>query len=48
MILTYDSDNKISSVFGYVPGVSDVPILVVAKDGYDLFEDIFGIDPPAV
>lgn len=48
MILTYDSDNKVSSVYGYVPEVSDTPVLIIAKDGYDVFVDILAIDSPTV
>lgn len=48
LILTYDEDNRVSSVYGYVPEVSNVPIFVIAKDGFDVFIDILGIDPPVV
>lgn len=48
MILTYDSDDKISSVYGYIPEVSDIPVLIIAKDGYDVFTDILEIDRPIV
>jgi len=48
LILTYDNDNKVSSVYGYLPEVSDVPVFIIAKDGYDIFEDILGITAPDV
>lgn len=48
LILTYDNDDKISSVYGYIPSVSAVPVLIIAKDGYDVFEDILEIDRPEV
>lgn len=48
LILTYDSDNKISSVYGYIPELSDVPVLIIAKDGYDVFTDILDLDAPTV
>lgn len=48
LILTYDSDNKCSSVYGYIPEVSTVPVLVIAKDGYDVFDDLLGITAPVV
>lgn len=48
LILTYDNDNKISSVYGYIPEVSDVPVFIIARDGYDVFEDILGVAAPTV
>jgi len=48
LILTYDSQNRISSVYGYIPELSDVPVFIIAKSGYDVFVDILGIDPPQV
>lgn len=48
LILTYDADDNVSSVFGYVPELSSVPVLVIAKEGLDVFVDILGIDPPTV
>lgn len=48
MILTYDSANRVSSVYGYIPELSSVPVLIIAKDGYDVFVDILGIDAPQI
>lgn len=48
LILTYDADDNISSVFGYVPELSSVPVLVIAKEGLDVYVDILGITPPVV
>lgn len=48
LILTYDSDNRISSVYGYIPELSSVPVFIIAKEGYDVFVDILGITPPEV
>lgn len=48
LILTYDSDNKCSSVYGYIPEVSSTPILIIAKDGLDVFEDILDITAPVI
>lgn len=48
LILTYDKNNKCSSVYGYIPEVSETPILVIAKVGYDVFTDILGITAPTV
>lgn len=48
LIVTYDNDDKFSSVYGYIPEVSSVPVLIIAKPGFDVFDDILGIDPPEV
>lgn len=48
LILTYDADNKCSSVYGYIPELSTTPVFIVAKDGYDVFTDILGISAPIV
>lgn len=48
LILTYDADNKCSSVYGYIPEISRIPILVIAKDGYDVFTDVLQITAPIV
>lgn len=48
LIITYDSQNRASSVYGYVPQVSTIPIFIIAKDGYDVFTDILNITAPVV
>lgn len=48
VILTYDSENRVSSVYGYVPGLADYPVLIIAKSGYDVFTDILGLTAPTV
>lgn len=48
LLLTYDADNKVSSVYGYIPELSDTPILIIAKVGFDVFADILGITAPTV
>lgn len=48
LILTYDADNKCSSVYGYIPELSTTPVFIIAKDGYDIFTDILGISTPIV
>lgn len=48
LILTYDVDDKISSVYGYVPEISEIPIFVIALPGYDVFADILEISAPEV
>lgn len=46
MILSYDSENRVSSVFAYIPELADIPVLIIAKEGYDIFEDILSLTPP--
>ncbi len=48
LILTYDSENRISSAYGYIPEASTIPLFIIAKEGYDVFTDILEIDPPTV
>lgn len=48
IIIWFDQDNKVSAIFGYVPEVSGIPIEVIAKSGYDVFDDILGVDQPTV
>lgn len=48
LILTYDEDDRVSSVYGYIPEISDVPVFIIAKAGYDVFTDILDITAPTV
>ncbi len=48
LLLTYDSANRVSSVYGYIPEVSTIPVFIIAKDGYDIFTDILEISAPTV
>lgn len=48
LILTYDSANRVSSVYGYIPALSSIPVFIIAKEGYDVFVDILGLTPPTV
>lgn len=48
LIITYDQDNKVSSVYGYLPSVSNIPVFIIAKAGYDVFTDILGVTAPTV
>lgn len=48
LILTYDDANRVSSAYGYIPEVSSIPVLIIANEGYDVFEDILGISAPTV
>lgn len=46
LILTYDADDNVSSVYGYIPELSSIPVLIIANEGYDVFEDLLGITAP--
>lgn len=48
LIVTYDEENRISSVYGYIPELSTTPVLIIANEGYDVFTDLLGIDTPVV
>lgn len=48
LIITYDSQNRASSVYGYIPEISSIPLFIIAKDGYDVFTDILGISAPSI
>ncbi len=48
LIVTYDEEDRISSVYGYIPEVAPFPVLIIANEGYDVFADLLGIDPPTV
>lgn len=47
LIVTYDASNRVSSVYGYIPELSSIPVLITAKTGYDVFTDILGISTPS-
>lgn len=46
LIMTYDKDNKVSSVYGYIPELSEEPVFIIAEAGYDVFVDLLGIEAP--
>lgn len=48
VILTYDSENRVSSVYGYIPELQSTPVLIIANEGYDVYVDLLGITPPEV
>ena len=43
MILSYDDQNRVSSVYGYIPALATYPVFIVAQYGYDVFIDILGL-----
>ena len=48
VILTYDDHNRVSSVYGYIPGLANYPVLIIANYGYDVYTDILGLTAPTV
>jgi len=48
LIVTYDDEDRVSSVYGYIPEVAPYPVLITALEGYDVFADLLEIDPPTV
>ena len=48
LIVTYDENDNVSSVYGYIPELSSTPVLIIANEGYDVFTDLLGIDTPVV
>lgn len=48
LILTYDDQNRVSSVYGYIPELATVPVLILAEEGYDVFVDILNVTTPTV
>lgn len=48
LILTYDAQDRVSSVWGYIPELSDAPVAIFMKAGYDVFVDGLGITAPEV
>jgi len=45
-IATYDSNNNITSYYGYIQAYSSIPVLIIAKVGFDVFNDVLGIPRP--
>lgn len=48
LLLTYDASNRISSVYGYIPELSSIPVEIIAKEGYDVYVDILNVTPPKI
>lgn len=47
MFIWYDDQNRVSSLYGFVPQISSIPILVIAKAGFDVYIDVLQIPKPA-
>jgi len=40
IIMWVDSNDKVSSVYGYIPEISSIPVQIIAKQGFDVFLDV--------
>lgn len=49
-IMWIDSDDNVNSVYMYIPEVSTTPVLIIAKEGYDVFTDVLNgeVERPSV
>lgn len=47
LLVWYDGNNNVSSIYGYLPQVSSIPISIIAVPGKDVFTDVLGISRPA-
>lgn len=49
-IMWVDSDNKVNSVYMYIPELSTIPVQIIAKEGYDVFDDVLNgeVERPTV
>lgn len=48
LILYYDGEDRIARVDGWIPELSDEPVIIIAEAGYDVYVDILGLTPPTV
>lgn len=48
LLLTYDDMGRVSSVYGYIPGLANYPVLIIANYGFDVYTDILGLTAPTV
>lgn len=39
-LMWVDSDNKVNSVYMYIPELDTVPVQIIAEPGLDVFEDV--------
>jgi len=46
MILTYDDQGLVSSVYGYIASLGSTPVFIIAQQGFDVFVDILGLTAP--
>lgn len=47
MLVCYDSNNKISSVYGWVTAAGTIPVLISVIPNGDVFTDILGVPRPS-
>lgn len=48
LIIFYDGEDRVSRVDGYIPELSDEPVIIIAQAGYDVYVDILGLTAPTV
>lgn len=48
LILYYDGEDRVSRVDGWIPELSNEPVIIIAESGYDVYVDILGLTPPTV
>jgi hypothetical protein len=46
LLLWYDDQGRVSSVYGVIPSIALYPITITALYGYDVFVDILGLTDP--
>lgn len=46
VILYYDDQNRVIRVDGFISGLANFPITIIARYGYDVYSDILGLTPP--
>lgn len=44
--LSYDDQNRIIKVDGFIPALAPFPVTIEAVYGYDVYTDILGLTPP--
>lgn len=48
VILYYDDQNRVIRVDGFIPGLANYPVTIIAQYGYDVYTDILGLTAPTV
>lgn len=46
LILSYDDQNRVIKIDGFEPRLVPYPVVIQAKYGFDVYEDILGITAP--
>lgn len=48
VLLYYDDQNRVIRVDGFIPGLANYPVTIIAKYGNDVYTDILGLIAPSV